>query len=163
MEKEAAHRQQQRDDHLGGRREVVHLFPGQGDFPVAPLLRAVTAHKRVRTAADEVFAAVDAVAAERGLRPPGPWLLGADPPRGRDPARAGTGVPHLSMYGAFLTAHRALVSRHGEPGAVLAVSLGEIPALAAGGVYDRPRAVRSVLGRQAPPARAPLAEEDFPW
>ncbi|MET9835440.1 acyltransferase domain-containing protein [Streptomyces sp. NPDC006385] len=115
---------------------MVHLFPGQGDFPVAPLLRAVTAHKRVRSAADEVFAAVDAVAVERGLRPLGPWLLGPEPPRGRDLARAGTGLPHLFMYGACLTAHRALESRHGEPRAVLGVSFGEIPALTAAGVHS---------------------------
>ncbi|MFE9017989.1 acyltransferase [Streptomyces sp. NPDC007808] len=115
---------------------MVHLFPGQGDFPVAPLLRAATEHKGVRAAADEVFTAVDAVAAERGLRPPGPWLFGPEPPRGRDLARAEPGLLQLCLYGACLTAHRALVLRHGEPRAVLGVSFGEIPALAAAGVYD---------------------------
>lgn len=136
MENESAHRRGKRDKRPGAERGVVHLFPGQGDFPVAPLLRAVMAHKRVRAAADEVFTAVDAVAVERGLRPPGPWLLGPEPPRGRDLARARTGLLHLSLYGACLTAHRALVLRHGEPCAVLGVSFGEIPALTAAGVYD---------------------------
>ncbi|WP_158693252.1 acyltransferase domain-containing protein [Streptomyces viridochromogenes] len=135
MKKEPAHRQGNRDERPGEAQGVVHLFPGQGDFPVAPLLRAVTAHKSVRAAADEVFAAVDAVAVERGLRPLGPWLLGPEPPRGRDLARAGTGLPHLFMYGACLTAHRALELEHGEPSAVLGVSFGEIPALTAAGVY----------------------------
>jgi [acyl-carrier-protein] S-malonyltransferase len=115
---------------------VVHLFPGQGDFSVAPLLRAVTVHKRMRAAADDVFAVVDAVAAERGLRPVGPWLFGPQPPRGRDVARAGTGLLHLAMYGTFLSVHRALALRHGEPSAVLGVSFGEIPALTAAGIYD---------------------------
>lgn len=118
------------------RRRSVHLFPGQGDFSVGGLVRTARSTAGVRTAVHEVFEQVDAVAAERGLPPLGPRLLGARPPSGGELALAAPGVYQLAQFGASVAVHRALVRAHGEPSAAVGVSFGEIAALTAAGVFS---------------------------
>ena len=113
---------------------VVHLFPGQGDFALGPLVRAVGRGGVLRPAAVEVFEQVDPVAVERGLVPLGPWLLGPAPPGGRELARAGPGAIQLALFGASMTVHQALCAAFGRPRAVVGVSFGEIAALTGAGV-----------------------------
>lgn len=120
----------------------VHLFPGQGDFSVGALTRAAraahaaraTRSDRLNPALREVFEQVDEVAVERGLRPLGPWLLGRQPPTGRELAQAATGSSQLALFGASMAVHRALSASVGAPTAVVGVSFGEIAALTAAGV-----------------------------
>ncbi|KPI29303.1 Acyl transferase [Actinobacteria bacterium OK074] len=114
-----------------------HLFPGQGDFSVGALTRALGADRSgvLRAAVREVFAEVDAVAVERELPPLGPWLLGPAPPTGRDLAQAPTGTPQLALYGVSLAVHRALVRSRGAPRVLVGVSFGEIAALTAAGAF----------------------------
>ncbi|MEU0100493.1 acyltransferase domain-containing protein [Streptomyces sp. NPDC006267] len=113
----------------------VHLFPGQGDFSVSSLVTGVRASGRLRTAVQEVFEEVDAAAAERGLDPLGPRLLGPRPPTGRDLALAAPGVSQLVQFGASMAVHRALCRTYGAPAAAVGVSFGEIAALTAAGVF----------------------------
>ncbi|MEV6946757.1 acyltransferase domain-containing protein [Streptomyces sp. NPDC051172] len=120
-------------DRLSSWWRSVHLFPGQGDFSAASLARAVHANG-MGSAVYEVFEQIDEVAVERGLRPLGPWLLGQDPPGGRELAEAATGSSQLALFGASVAVHRALSSSYGVPSAVVGVSFGEIAALTAAGV-----------------------------
>ncbi|MFI1722284.1 acyltransferase domain-containing protein [Streptomyces sp. NPDC020489] len=113
-------------------RRAAHLFPGQGDFSVGSLIRAARAGS-VGAAVREVFGQIDEVAVERGLRPLGPWLLGRQPPSGRELAQAATGTSQLALYGASIAIHRALSTSYGAPSVVVGVSFGEIAALTAAG------------------------------
>jgi len=114
-------------------RRSVHLFPGQGDFSVGSLIRAAQAGS-MGAAVREVFEQIDEVAVERGLRPLGPWLLGRQPPSGRELAQAATGTSQLALFGASMAVHQALSASYGVPSAVVGVSFGEIAALTAAGV-----------------------------
>ncbi|MDT0447839.1 ACP S-malonyltransferase [Streptomyces hesseae] len=96
---------------------------------------ALDADDVLRRAAAEVFEAVDAAVAGRGLPALAPWLLGSSPPSTRELARAATGAEQLALYGATVSAHEALASRFGEPAGVLGVSFGEIAALTSAGVW----------------------------
>ncbi|MFJ8387753.1 ACP S-malonyltransferase [Streptomyces sp. NPDC094438] len=111
----------------------IHLFPGQGDFPLSPLLRA---RGRLRGITREVFEEVDLVSARHGLPLLAPWLLGSAPPSGRELARAPAGVAQLALFGASLAVHRALRESLGPPDAMVGVSFGEIAALTAAGAFD---------------------------
>ncbi|MFD6301458.1 acyltransferase [Streptomyces sp. NPDC060223] len=122
-------------DRPPGRWRSVHLFPGQGDFSVGALVRAVRSDGMMRTAAEQVFEAMDRVAAERGLPALGSWLLGPTPPTARDLADAATGTSQLALFGASMTTHQSLCRSHGTPAAVVGVSFGEIAALTAAGVF----------------------------
>ncbi|WP_034087017.1 acyltransferase domain-containing protein [Streptacidiphilus albus] len=115
---------------------VIHLFPGQGDFPVSPLARATRPGGALREAAFQVFEQVDQVAVERGCPPLAPWLLSSRAPGGRDLARARLGTVQLALFGACLTVHQGLCAAMGEPDAVVGVSFGEIAALTAAGVFS---------------------------
>ncbi|MGW2387034.1 ACP S-malonyltransferase [Streptomyces lincolnensis] len=112
---------------------MIHLFPGQGDFSVGSLTLAARV-PGTGAAVREVFERIDEVAVERGLRPLGPWLLGKQPPRGRELAQAATGSSQLALYGASVAVHQALSTTYGAPAAVVGVSFGEIAALTAAGV-----------------------------
>lgn len=111
-------------------RRVIHLFPGQGDFSVKSLARSAQT-RALGTAVREVFEQIDDVAVERGLPPLGPWLLGQQPPSGRELAQAATGMSQLALFGASVAVHRALSASYGAPSAVIGVSFGEIAALTA--------------------------------
>jgi [acyl-carrier-protein] S-malonyltransferase len=122
-------------DRQAGRQRSVHLFPGQGDFSVSSLVRAVRTRSGVRSAVAEVFEQVDQVAVERGLAPLGPRLLGQNPPSGRELAQAPPGTAQLALFGASLAVHQALCRSYAGPSAVVGVSFGEIAALTAAGVF----------------------------
>ncbi|MFD4527207.1 acyltransferase domain-containing protein [Streptomyces sp. NPDC058470] len=98
-------------------------------------MSAVRSDAMMRTAAEQVFEVLDRVAAERGLRALGPWLLGPAPPSARDLAGAATGTSQLALFGASMTTHQSLCQSHGTPSAVVGVSFGEIAALTAAGVF----------------------------
>ena len=57
-----------------GRRLVVHAFPGQGDFALTPLVRALRTQPVLRAALRAVAARTDPVAAENGIAPLAPRL-----------------------------------------------------------------------------------------
>ncbi|MFI8849082.1 acyltransferase domain-containing protein [Streptomyces sp. 891-h] len=118
--------------------ETIHLFPGQGDFAVSPLVRAVRAHPVVRTAVAEVFAQVDEVSAAYGIPALGPALLGDTPPSGRTLAAGPVGTPQVALFGASMALHRALCAVGAAPRRMVAVSFGEIAALTAAGVFGVP-------------------------
>lgn len=115
---------------------VIHLFPGQGDFAVTPLVRAVREHSVVRAAVAGVFARIDGASAEYGIPALEPALLGGSPPSGRELAAAATGTAQVAMFGASLAIHRALCAIGAAPQRIVAVSFGEIAALTAAGVFD---------------------------
>ncbi|MDO0909387.1 acyltransferase domain-containing protein [Streptomyces sp. DT2A-34] len=99
------------------------------------MVRAFHAGGVIQPAIQQVFEQVDQVAVERGLPPLGPWLLGPQPPNGRDLAHAAAGTSQLALFGASLAVHEALCHRYGMPSAAVAVSFGEIAALTAAGVF----------------------------
>jgi [acyl-carrier-protein] S-malonyltransferase len=112
----------------------VHLFPGQGDFPVRDFAAAITADKALRTAAEEAFGPIDRDSRSRGIPELLPWFLADTAPEGRELAAAPVGTEQLALLGASLTVHIDLVHRYGPPASVLGVSFGEIAALVAGDV-----------------------------
>ncbi|MFE0188445.1 ACP S-malonyltransferase [Streptomyces sp. NPDC058989] len=117
-------------------RQVVHLFPGQGDFAVSPLVRAARAHSCVRTAVAEVFGEAEEAGREFGITPLAEALLGDSPPSGRDLAAATVGTAQLALFCSSMAVHRALCAIGAAPDQVLGVSFGEIAALTAAGVFD---------------------------
>ncbi|WP_258314951.1 acyltransferase domain-containing protein [Streptomyces sp. Act143] len=90
----------------------------------------------------EVFEQTDEVAVERGLRPLGPWLLGQQPPSGRELAQAATGTAQLALFGASVAVHHALCASYGVPSAIVGVSFGEIAALTAAKALTIPDGAR---------------------
>ncbi|MFE0764471.1 acyltransferase domain-containing protein [Streptomyces smyrnaeus] len=116
--------------------DIVHLFPGQGDFAVSPLVTAARAHSVVRAAVREVFARVDEASGEYGIPALGPALLGDTPPNGRKLAAGPVGTPQVALFGAAMAIHRALCAVGAAPRRIVAVSFGEIAALTAAGVFD---------------------------
>ncbi|NEC87828.1 ACP S-malonyltransferase [Streptomyces sp. SID12501] len=136
-----------RPDRPSDWRRSVHLFPGQGDFSVSSLVRAARADGGVLAAVRQVFQEIDDIAVGLGLPPLGPWLLGANPPSGRDLAQAATGATQLALFGASVAVHQALCDAYGAPSAVVGVSFGEIAALTAAGVltiHDGARAAHDL-------------------
>lgn len=117
-------------------RQVVHTFPGQGDFSVSPLARAVREHPQVRSAVAETFAEVDRAGVEFEIPPLGPALLSAEPPTGRELAHGPTGSSQLALFGASVAVHRALCGIGLAPESLVGVSFGEIAALTAAGVFE---------------------------
>lgn len=115
---------------------VVHLFPGQGDFTLSPLLPEIWSNQLLRDEVGSVFELIDPVGAEFGLRAIGPRLLGTD---GTDEVSTGVlasenpGTLQLALFGTCLAVHRTLAAVGFPAQRILAVSFGEIPALAAGG------------------------------
>ncbi|MFE9426831.1 acyltransferase domain-containing protein [Kitasatospora sp. NPDC006697] len=118
--------------------QLVHAFPGQGDFSPSALAAALPRVPGLRAAVREVFEAVDRAGAELGAVPLGPRLLGAAPPSGAELARELPGTQQLALYGAALAVHRVSPA----PDALLAVSFGEIPALVAAGCLSVPDGAR---------------------
>ncbi|MFE3073638.1 acyltransferase domain-containing protein [Streptomyces sp. NPDC059247] len=112
---------------------TVHMFPGQGDFPVREFTAALARDEVLRAAAEATFAAVDRDHTRRGVPALRPWLLGRTPPDARELAEAPVGTGQLALFGASMSVHTALVHRYGRPDAVLGVSFGEIAALTAAG------------------------------
>ncbi|MFJ9853734.1 ACP S-malonyltransferase [Streptomyces sp. NPDC101150] len=123
-------------------RTVVHLFPGQGDFSVSPLVRAARTVPGMRAAVAEVFAEVGDVAAEFGIPPLAGPLLGDTPPSGRELAHGPVGAAQLALFCSSLAVHRALCDIGRAPDRVVGVSFGEIAALTAAGVFDIPGGAR---------------------
>ncbi|MFG2136448.1 ACP S-malonyltransferase [Streptomyces sp. NPDC048650] len=123
-------------DRTPATRPVVHLFPGQGDFAVSPLVRAARAHPCVRSAVAEVFDQAARAGTEFGIAPMGEALLSDTPPSGRDLAAGPVGTPQLALFCSSVAIHRALCEAGQTPEAVLGVSFGEIAALTAAGVFD---------------------------
>ncbi|MDH6121670.1 ACP S-malonyltransferase [Kitasatospora sp. GAS204B] len=115
------------------RRPIVHAFPGQGDFPLSPLARALAALPQLRTAVAEVFGVADPVGAEFDVRPLGPRLLDSTPPSGATLAAEAPGTAQLALFGVCLAVHRLLSGRGLPADRLFAVSFGEIPALTAAG------------------------------
>jgi [acyl-carrier-protein] S-malonyltransferase len=104
------------------------LFPGQGDFDVSALAAAAASHPVVRDAVDRVFEQIDTVGHECGVGPVQPWLLvGAS----GDLREAPLEVSLLAQYGSSVAVHAALCSVGRAPDRALAVSFGELAALAA--------------------------------
>ncbi|MGW1376847.1 ACP S-malonyltransferase [Streptomyces sp. NPDC002446] len=131
-------------------RRIVHLFPGQGDFAVSPLVRAARAHTAVRTAVTEVFGEAEETGREFGIAPLAPALLSDSPPSGRDLAAATVGTPQLALFCSSVAVHRALCRIGLPPDQVLGVSFGEIAALTAAGVFEIAEGARiaCLLARQ---------------
>ncbi|GAA2113291.1 hypothetical protein GCM10009759_56760 [Kitasatospora saccharophila] len=117
----------------------VHMFPGQGDFPVQTLYLAAARDGALRRALHAVYEEIDAALAAGPEAGPPPalvaLLLGEHPPGGRELAQGPTGLQQLAHHGAALAWHRVLAERHGPPDALLAVSFGELAALTAAGAW----------------------------
>lgn len=131
--------------------KFVHMFPGQGDFSLTPLLRTLPRVGSLARAVAEVFEEADVVAAEFGVAPIGPRLAGGSHLTGDSrsgggshltgdsPLSAGAlaaepaGTVQLALFGVSLAVHRALEADGCRAHRLLAVSFGEIPALTAAG------------------------------
>ncbi|GAA1941927.1 ACP S-malonyltransferase [Kitasatospora viridis] len=113
--------------------KVVHLFPGQGDFSLSPLVRLLPDAGTLARSVAEVFEEADSVAAEFDVVPIGPRLLGARPPSAGGLAAEAPGTVQLALFGVSLAVHRALEADGCRADRLLAVSFGEIPALTAAG------------------------------
>ncbi|WP_405628712.1 acyltransferase [Streptomyces sp. NBC_01174] len=129
----------------------VHLFPGQGTFSVASLTGALSRSRLLRDAFDEVVGQTDPIAIAHGQEPLGDELTGPTPPSTTDLAHAGR--LELAMFVTAMAAHRALSRMYGPPTALVGVSLGDLPALAAAGAYTVPDGARLILAA-APIQRA---------
>jgi len=112
---------------------VVHVFPGQGDFALRILRRAVTTHPIVRGAVQEVFAEVDVAVAELGIGPLNP--LTRMPAQRTARAPAPVGGDQAALFAACLSTHVALNEAGYAPDRLAGVSFGEITALTAAGVF----------------------------
>lgn len=113
---------------------VVHLFPGQGDFTLSALLSELWSNPPLRAEAGSIFERIDPVgAAEFGLRPVGPRLLGAGGTSAGALASENPGTLQLALFGTCLAVHRTLTEAGFPAQRILAVSFGEIPALTAAG------------------------------
>ncbi|WP_204007044.1 acyltransferase domain-containing protein [Virgisporangium aurantiacum] len=109
--------------------DTTLLFPGQGDFDIRALTTAAASYPAVCEAVELVFEQVDAVGREHGVGPVRPWLeVGAGGLH-----EASLEVSLLVQYGSSVAVHAALCSVGRAPDRVLAVSFGELPALAATG------------------------------
>lgn len=122
--------------------DIVHLFPGQGDFALGPLVQAVRTHAPVRTAVADTFGEAADAGAEFGVPPLAGALLGDSPPSGRDLAAAPVGTPQLALFCSSVAVHRALCAIGLPPRQVVGVSFGEIAALTAAGVFSVPDGAR---------------------
>ncbi|UJB39947.1 acyltransferase domain-containing protein [Streptomyces sp. A1-5] len=129
---------------------VVHVFPGQGDFAVSPLVRALRTHTTVRKAVREVFEEAEEVGEEFDIGPLANALLSDAPPTGRELAAGSVGTPQLALFCSSVAVHRALCATGLVPDQVLGVSFGEIAALTAAGVFEVPEGARiaCLLARQ---------------
>ncbi|MFI9048010.1 ACP S-malonyltransferase [Streptomyces sp. NPDC053427] len=123
-------------------RTVVHLFPGQGDFSVGPLVRTARTVPRVRAAVAEVFGQAEDVAAEFGIPPLADALLSDTPPGGRELAQGPVGTAQLALFCSSVAVHRALCGIGRAPDRAVGVSFGEIAALTAAGAFDVPGGAR---------------------
>jgi [acyl-carrier-protein] S-malonyltransferase len=104
------------------------LFPGQGDFDANALTAAAASYPVVREAVDLVFEQIDTVGHHYGVGPVQPWLLvGAS----SDLREAPLEVSLLAQYGSSVAVHAALCSVGRAPDRAIAVSFGELAALAA--------------------------------
>ncbi|MFI9024341.1 acyltransferase domain-containing protein [Streptomyces sp. NPDC053560] len=122
--------------------DIVHLFPGQGDFALGPLVQAVRAHAPVRAAVADTFGEAAEAGAEFGIPPLAEALLGDSPPSSRDLAEAPVGTPQLALFCSSIAVHRALCAIGLPPRQVAGVSFGEIAALTAAGVFSVPDGAR---------------------
>ncbi|MFE1322573.1 acyltransferase domain-containing protein [Kitasatospora phosalacinea] len=113
----------------------VHMFPGQGDFPVQVLHRAAARDAALRRALRAVYEEIHATADIGPLPSLADLLLGERPPGGRELAQGPVGLPQLAHHGAAVAWQRVLAERHGPPDALLAVSFGELAALTAAGAW----------------------------
>ncbi|WP_052709703.1 acyltransferase domain-containing protein [Streptomyces sp. NRRL S-495] len=113
--------------------DVVHLFPGQGDFGLTALLRTLPRTGSLAHAVAEVFEEADVVAPEFDLPPIGPRLAGSAPLSVGALAADPPGTVQLALFGVSLAVHRALEADGCRAQRLLAVSFGEIPALTAAG------------------------------
>ena len=112
---------------------VVHLFPGQGDFTLSPLLPEIWSNALLRDEVGSIFERIDKVGAEFDLRAIGPRLLGADEVSTGALASENPGTLQLVLFGTCLAVHRTLAAVGFPAQRILAVSFGEIPALTAAG------------------------------
>ncbi|MFE2349273.1 acyl-CoA dehydrogenase family protein [Kitasatospora cineracea] len=133
----------------------VHMFPGQGDFPVQVLSRAAARDGALRRALRAVYEEIDASAGTGALPSPAALLLGADPPGGRELARGPVGLQQVAHYGAAVAWQRVLAGRYGPPDALLAVSFGELAALTAAGAWTVGAGARAAYGLAGVLARTP--------
>ncbi len=133
----------------------VHMFPGQGDFPVQVLYRAAARDGALRRALRAVYEEIDAGVGTGALPSAAALLLGADPPGGRELARGPVGLQQVAHYGAAVAWQRVLVARYGPPDALLAVSFGELAALTAAGAWTVGAGARAAYGLARVLARTP--------
>lgn len=133
----------------------VHMFPGQGDFPVQVLSRAAARDGVLRRALRAVYEEIDASAGAGELPSPAALLLGAEPPGGRELARGPVGLAQVAHYGAAVAWQRVLAGRYGPPDALLAVSFGELAALTAAGAWTVGAGARAAYGLARVLARTP--------
>ncbi|MFJ8434932.1 acyltransferase domain-containing protein [Kitasatospora sp. NPDC094019] len=112
---------------------VAHLFPGQGDFALTPLLRMLPAVPSLARELTEVFEEADPVAAEYGIAPIGPRLVTGRPLSTSALAAEPAGTVQLALFATSLAVHRALERDGWRAERLVAVSFGEIPALTAAG------------------------------
>ncbi|MEE1822640.1 acyltransferase domain-containing protein [Streptomyces sp. BE20] len=121
---------------------VVHMFPGQGDFSLTPLLRILPRVPALARAVVEVFDEADTVAAEFGVTPIGPRLAGGRVLSAGVLAGEPPGTVQLALFGVSMAVHRAFEADGFRADRILAVSFGEIPALAAAGSCSIPDGAR---------------------
>lgn len=110
---------------------IIHVFPGQGDFSLSRLLKAVNKNPLVRDVFHEVFLQVDSAGKNLGLPPLTQALLSSDPPTGHELASRRDGSHQLALYGAQLTVHETLCQIGMKPDRVVGISFGELAAAVA--------------------------------
>ncbi|MGW1412436.1 hypothetical protein [Streptomyces sp. NPDC002403] len=76
---------------------IVHVFPGQGDFSVTPLVKSLR-EPVVRRNFAHVSTQVERIAAEYGIHSLVPAILSEDPPGDRKIADLAPGAQQLATY-----------------------------------------------------------------
>ncbi|QNP76076.1 acyltransferase domain-containing protein [Streptomyces roseirectus] len=115
---------------------VVHAFAGQGDFTLAPLLRALDTQDVMEEALEEVGAEGDAVVAEFGVGPVVSQLLSGELRSARELADGPPGTAQYALFACSVAVHRALCRAGLAPDRVVGMSFGDIAACVAAGVLD---------------------------
>ncbi|MBV9282938.1 MAG: acyltransferase domain-containing protein [Chloroflexi bacterium] len=107
------------------------LFPGQGAYYAGVLKESRRTYPQI----DDVFAEIDAVAAEHLRKTISEKLFGASPPDIKELLRDDPEVLQLAIYGVSVATYRILAAHGLRAGVLVGHSFGEIAALVCSGAF----------------------------
>ncbi|MFD8493101.1 acyltransferase domain-containing protein [Amycolatopsis sp. NPDC059657] len=121
----------------------VFLFPGLGAYSSNVLREARRSYPLV----GELFAEIDATAAEYGVPPVSDVLFGPREASIKELLENQAELLQLAIFGASVATHRILVQEGADPFLLVGHSFGEMAALVCAGAFDLADGVRLVCAR----------------